>query len=281
MDFSYFNAVIKSTTFPPYDPWFAGGYINYYYYGFVIVGMLVKLVGIMPSLAYNLILPTLYSILAVGMFSIIWNITSHSQNSSKQIIDGEELIEKPIHPWMPYVFGLAGAAGLVLLGNLGTVRMIWQGLQRLAAPGGDILIANVFQRWIWSFKGFVELVKGVKLPFSPGDWYWIPSRAIPAPNDVEPITEFPFFTFLYADMHAHMIALPITILVMGWITGLILGKGHIGGETRLLKLLGRWRCLVHRGDGCGCTATHQHVGFPSLSGVELVVYCLFQLQVEE
>ena len=75
MDFSYFNAVIKSTTFPPYDPWFAGGYINYYYYGFVIVGMLVKLTGIMPSIAYNLILPTLYSLLAIGMFSIIWNIT--------------------------------------------------------------------------------------------------------------------------------------------------------------------------------------------------------------
>ncbi len=79
MDFSYFNAVIKSTTFPPYDPWFAGGYINYYYYGFVLVSTPVKLLGIVPSIAYNFILPTLFAIVATSAFSIGWNLVDRGK----------------------------------------------------------------------------------------------------------------------------------------------------------------------------------------------------------
>ena len=74
MDFSYFNAVLKSTSFPPYDPWFAGGYINYYYYGFVLAGTPVKLLGIVPSIAYNFILPTWFALIAIGAFAIGWNL---------------------------------------------------------------------------------------------------------------------------------------------------------------------------------------------------------------
>ena len=74
MDFSYLNAVLKSTTFPPYDPWYAGGYINYYYYGFVLVGIPVKWLGLIPANAYNMILPTLMAFLAMGAFCLGSNL---------------------------------------------------------------------------------------------------------------------------------------------------------------------------------------------------------------
>ncbi len=42
-----------------------------------------------------------------------------------------------------------------------------------------------------------------------GAWFWGPSRVIPYT-----INEFPLFGFLFADLHPHLIALPITLLAM-------------------------------------------------------------------
>jgi uncharacterized membrane protein len=65
--------------------------------------------------------------------------------------------------------------------------------------------------------------------------YWI-SRAIPAPNEVEPITEFPFFTVLYGDPHANLFALPLTLLALAWAISVILGRAwkpiHSGDSRR-------------------------------------------------
>jgi YYY domain-containing protein len=97
--------------------------------------------------------------------------------------------------------------------------MIWQGFQILATPI-PIEGAGWIQRIIWSFQGVIKYFEGNTLPYGQGDWYWIPSRAIPG----EPITEFPAFTFLYADPHAHLFALGITILALIWALSVILAK---------------------------------------------------------
>ncbi len=217
MDFSYLNAVLKSSSFPPYDPWFSGGYINYYYYGFVYIGVLVKWLGIVPSVAYNLIIPTLFSMIAMGAFSIGWNLFCIGKPA---ILRLKALIKS-----LPFITGIAAALAVAVLGNLGTLRMIYQGYQRLAAPGGNIEGANIVIRLIWAIEGALMTLTGSSLPYGIADWYWLPSRAIPAPNDVEPITEFPFFTVLYGDPHAHLFALPLTLLALAWALSILFARG--------------------------------------------------------
>jgi len=230
MDFSYFNAVLKSTTFPPYDPWYAGGYMNYYYWGYVFVGVLVKWLGIVPSFAYNLIIPTLFSMVTMGAFSIGYNL-SHTHSHYGEVLkdhdppDSEKSL--PATTRKPYLIGFASALGVAVLGNLGTLRMIFKGWEQLGVPGGLTDSTGFFIRLaglpvgIWNV-----LFRGAQMPYALGDWYWIPSRAIPAPGDVEPITEFPIFTFLYADLHAHMIAMAIAMLALTWVVAVLMGKAR-------------------------------------------------------
>ena len=219
MDFSYFNAVIKSTVFPPYDPWFAGGYINYYYYGFVLVGTPVKLLGIVPSIAYNFILPTLFAIVGVCAFSLGWNLV---QGRRSNVEDRE-----PSTFNLGLVSGLAVSALTILLGNLGTLQLVYHKLQELGAMGTfswDPAIP-IFQRWTWAIQGFLMSLRGAFLPVGPGDWYWNPSRVLP-PLGGNEITEFPLFTFIYSDLHAHMIAIPLALLAVSWALAVVMGRAQ-------------------------------------------------------
>ena len=206
MNFSYLNAVLKSTSFPPYDPWFAGGYINYYYYGYVIVGVPIKLLGIVPSIAYNLVIPTIFALLGLNAFSVGYNLLYSFRSLKDQLwrID-------------PRIVGVLAAVALLILGNLGSARLIYEGFRELGGYPGEEQAA--FGSGItYTARGVVEYLTGDQsFPVRTDQWYWDASRAIePGPGEAGPITEFPFFTFLYADLHAHMIDLPITVAALAW-----------------------------------------------------------------
>jgi len=198
MNFAYLNAITKSEYFPPYDPWFAGGIINYYYFGFVLVAVLIKLTSILPEIAFNLAEPTLFGALSVGMFSAAFALSLP--------------LRRHVRRGSAYLAGFTGAALVGILGNLDAGLQLLDQLWRLggerAPQAGGILRLGM---------GLIAVIGGARFP--PLD-FWRSTRFI-GPEDVGPIHEFPYFTFLYGDLHAHQIALPLTVAVLVVVINLV------------------------------------------------------------
>lgn len=256
MDFAYFNGVLRSTIFPAIDPWHAGGFLNYYYFGYVIVGTPVLLLGVVPSVAYNLIIPTIFALIGIGAFSVAFNLVS-SWRIRHDLDDDGASAHRLGNPW---VAGIAALLLAVVLGNLDTPRVFGSGLAQLGGyqqPTGlrDFLIEDYIDQHgmqpsetalldimervnrgnlgdqiryelnnsaslIGSLtRGLGALFSGQQLPIAPNRWYWGPTRVLAETPGVEgnAITEFPFFTFVYGDLHAHMISMPLMVLVMGFL----------------------------------------------------------------
>ena len=233
MELAYLNAVIKSTTMPPFDPWFAGGYLNYYYFGYVMPASLVRITGIIPTTAFNLAVPLFFALTVTGAFSLVYNMAQGVRAS--RIRELESL-------------NLAGSRGL------------WAVLK---GPVGAGLLGALFVAVIGNLDGMLEVVEGVwgRLFHSgspPLDFdFWRSSRMIPSLENFEPpalafwlkdgaagvqhvtphITEFPFFTFLFADFHAHLMVIPITLLVLGLGMNLLAGLGRGGISWTLAAAL--------------------------------------------
>jgi YYY domain-containing protein len=169
MDLAYLTAVVKSTHFPPYDPWFAGGQMNYYYFGFVLVAVLVKLTSIVPYVAYNLAVPTLFAFLGSCAFTVTLGLVGDSGGRRHRRAG-------------LFAAGLLGTLFVAVAGNLGEIRVLV-----------DRISGRVPIEW----------------------WYWNPTRVMHHPiGEPGPITEFPAFTYLYADLHAHAMALPYTAVLL-------------------------------------------------------------------
>ena len=76
MDLALLSGTMRSPTFPPSDPWFAGESINYYYLGYSMAGLLGHMTGTPPEVAYNLYLATLVAFVVVGVGSAAYDLTS-------------------------------------------------------------------------------------------------------------------------------------------------------------------------------------------------------------
>lgn len=172
METAYINAIARSESFPPYDPWFSDGYLNYYYYGFFLFALLSKLTGIPIDAAFQLMLATLAGLLAAGAYSLGGTLTGSIVQTRRRL-------------WL-ISGGLLSTFLVVIAGNLDPI---------------------------------VQIVQTRSLEVN----FWESSRVVDFG-----ITEFPYFSFIYGDLHPHLIAAPMLVLVVAMIGSWVQLSGPSG-----------------------------------------------------
>ena len=209
MDEGIIAGIMRSPHLPPNDIWYSGYSINYYYYAHFMMATLGKLIGQAPSIVFNTGISILFGLTALNLFGVSSNVVAWARQArastklsdltviedsgtSEQAViedlDASEIeLTSQSYPALrgAIPFGFCSLIMGVLFGNLASAQQWW--VERSSYPGTY-------------------------------EWYY-PSRVIPGT-----INEFPAFSFLLSDFHAHVLTLAFTILAIGVAFNLLLEK---------------------------------------------------------
>ncbi|NCC36282.1 MAG: hypothetical protein EOM24_30370, partial [Chloroflexia bacterium] len=212
MDFAFFNAMLRSGSFPPVDPWLAGFSINYYYFGYLLMAAMAALTGLAPGIAYNLALALIVALTAQGAAGTIANLIALAHPDAPRRT-WPRLRVQIIFPLLGVIFvllaGNQAGAVQVLLGDERTValdsRQLVSALGQTLGDNDEIVLPSAVTTN--EFGTFDRWQRNDKL--ADFNWWW-PSRALwDEYGDAGGvrrynITEFPFFSFRLGDMHPHV-----------------------------------------------------------------------------
>ena len=223
MEVAYLTAVVRSTELPPYDPWFAGGYLNYYYMGWFFLAVPIRALQIVPEVAFNLAVPTFASMSAAVAFS-----------GGNNLVRLSRLRPGTLAHWRGILGGLAAVFLLVFAGNLDAGHQAIERLQRISEANpttgfppfdGAAALAGGAWRWLSTSQ-----------PLAPFDW-WRSSRVHFGSSD---ITEFPYWSFLFGDVHPHLMGIPffVTVAVLALVYIATALAADLRRTTLLALLLG-------------------------------------------
>ena len=194
MDFGFVNAVLRGEGMPPPDMWLAGESVNYYYFGHATAAFLVALSGVPGPQGYNLMIATLFALTLGGSFSLATHLALAMPRKKGSVPrpGGEKVFLSPALR-RALLAGWIAALLVTVGGNLHTFVFAY------AHPA--LKAAGLAEGEVKSY------------------WYPDATRYIgynPPTND-KTIHEFPFYSFVVADLHGHVSSIP-TVLTGGALT---------------------------------------------------------------
>lgn len=191
MDFGFMQAMYKSDYMPPEDMWLAGKPINYYYVGQFMATYISKLTKAGVEYGYNLML----MMVAAFSFSMPASIAA---NATKEMLADEKRGGKWTEEILPVITG--GVAGIAVC----------------FTSNAHYLVYAKFVPWLRTLLGLDKLAESADYNF-PGYWFPNATRYIgynPDTHD-KTIHEFPLYSFVLGDLHAHVINIMFVLTVVG------------------------------------------------------------------
>ncbi len=223
MDLMLLNAAHQARSFPAEDSWLSGHSISYYYFGHVIVSLVTKMSGISTSVGYNLAIATIAALAGSVAFGLVYNLVRLTGGSLRRSL----------------AFGTAAPALMLLAGNLaGALEFI-----RIRGWGGEGF-------WDWAAIKGLDALPATGTAFPSDFWWWFRSTRVIDTLDQNgasfdyTITEFPAFSFILGDLHAHMLAIPFLLLAVGTTLAVFLSSSRLNASwLRREWLLGLFLAL--------------------------------------
>ena len=228
MELAFINSILNSSTFPPSDPWLSGYAISYYYFGYVVIAMLIRLTGVLSGVGYNLTAACWFGLTATAAFGLVFDLIVFWKHDKEK--DGANSVFSEASKRLGRLAGVFGSFFILIISNL-------EGMLEVLHSGGlfwtkatDGSLTSKF----WSWLAIQDLNVAPTIPFT-----WIPSRYLvwwrgsrvlqdmtSAGTGIEIIDEFPFFSYLLSDLHPHVLAIPFDLMAMGVCLNLFMGAAQ-------------------------------------------------------
>lgn len=208
MDLALLASVQRTLTFPPPDPWLSGYAISYYYLGYVFGAMFGLVSGTAATVTYNLWTAMLFALGGLTVFGVVYNMVHSRKRDS--LVSARRMTVSAI------VAGLLGVYLLSIMGNYLTPLVDVPYFNRSASPA-------YLQFWDVRERQEPSISTEPAPPERWGYWWWFRSARViqdrnltgsPSEN-TEVINEFPMFSYVLADNHPHVMALPFLVLAFG------------------------------------------------------------------
>ena len=194
MDFGFMQAMMRSTTLPAQDMWYAGKPFNYYYGGQYLAVFLTKLTGTNVEVTYNLMRTMGAAFAFLLPFSLVRQMLKDKLRTGRE--------------WSFCLGGILAGMAVSMSGNLHYI--IYGIILRLLKIKTDY--------WFPSSTRYIGFDSAVT-----GD---------------ETIHEFPSYSFVLGDLHAHVINVFLVLTVLGILYSWMKTNSGKSWRQREIGLLG-------------------------------------------